>query len=138
MKTIFAGSSSGFLAYLSSNVKGNANKYLHFDTEKYDHGNNYDPATGVYKVPYDGIYLVQARVYGFEKNANHCILVDGARATFTAESSGTDKEHSGTTSIVLELSAGQEVAVELWFSGTVHGSNDYMVTSFEASLLYPN
>ncbi len=54
--------SAGFLASLTADVGGSAATYIRFDREAYDYGDNYNPSTGLYTVPYDGIYLIHARI----------------------------------------------------------------------------
>ena len=109
---VFVGySSAGFLAYLSSDIEGSAVTYIPFDTVEYDYGNNYNPATGVYTVPFDGIYLIHARVYGNDMAAHHFIAVDGDWVTYTAEYDDYYSNQSASTSVVLELRAGQEVTI---------------------------
>ncbi len=87
--TSFSGyRSAGFLASLSHNVEAPSNPItapLIFDKEEYDYGNNYNTATGVYTVPYIGMYLIHARVYGEDKFADHFIRLDGGIITFTRE-----------------------------------------------------
>ena len=114
--------------------------YITFDTEVYDDGDNYDPSTGIYTVPYDGYYLIHARVYGKVSNdGSHHIMVDGNKKTFTRESdpdtTGSAPYQAGSTSITLHLLAGQEVAVDPYFDGTVAGAG-YMATTFGVTLLY--
>ena len=62
--------SAGFLAYLSTNTEappGNAS--IPFDVEVYDYGDNYNPSSGIYTVPLDGLYVIHARLRGLYKDA---------------------------------------------------------------------
>ncbi len=68
---------AGFLAYLSADVESSAVTYVPFDTEVYDYGNNYNQTTGVYRTPCDGLYLIHARLRGFDNTASHYIMVNG-------------------------------------------------------------
>ncbi len=103
---------------------------------EYDYGNNYNPTTGVYTVPRDGLYVVHARVRGRDNTASHYIRVNGAPATYTREHDPDDEHPSGSTSIILHLLLGQEVAVDPQFTGTVAGHTNHMSTSFGAILIY--
>ncbi len=103
---------------------------------EYDYGNNYNPTTGVYSVPRDGLYVVHARVRGRVKTASHFIMVNGARVTYTREHDPDDQHPSGSTSIILHLMSGDEVSVDPNFQWTVAGNTAYMSTSFGATLLY--
>ncbi len=105
---------------------------------EYDYGDNYNPSTGIYTIPYDGVYLIHARVYGYDMAAHHVISVDGAWVTYTAEYDDYYSNQSASTSVVLELRAGQEVTIYPGFSTTIVGQSDYMRTSFGGTLLYPN
>ena len=119
-------------------MEGSPDQYIIFDREKYDYGNNYNTSTGIYTVPYNGLYLIHARVYGTDKDAGHSITVDGDAVTYTYGHDPDYQDQSASTSVVLHLQAGQEVAVNPSFSGTVYGSTGFMVTSFGATLLYPD
>ena len=56
---------AGFLAYLYSNLAApSGTDPLPFDTEAYDYSDNYNTSTGIYTVPYDGLYLVHVRING--------------------------------------------------------------------------
>ncbi len=129
--------SAAFLASLFRDVEApSGSAPLVFDKEEYDYGNNYNTRTGVYIVPYSGLYLIDARVYGFDKQAHHFIRVDGVAVTYTYVYDRDASAQSASTSIVLHLLAGQEVTVEPRFGGTIVGSTGSMVTSFGATLLY--
>ncbi len=66
-------------------------------------------------------------------------MVDGSKAanTYKRKNSGYHWE-SGSTSIVLHLLAGQEVAVKTSYTGAIHGHLNEMKTSFGVTLLYPD
>ncbi len=114
------------------------NSPIIFDREEYDFGNNYNTRTGVYTVPYSGLYLIHVRVYGRDKDAGHYIRVDGDDVTYTSAYDPDHSSQSGSTSIVLHLVAGQKVTVDPHFTGTIHGGTDWMSTSFGATFLYPD
>ncbi len=128
--------SAGFLASLSYDVEGSAVTNILFNKVEYDYGNNYNPATGVYTVPRDGLYLIHARVYGRDNYASHYIRVNGNIVTSAAEHDPGHLYQSASTSIVLHLLSGHEVAVDPSFTGSVDGWTNYMTTSFGAMLLY--
>ncbi len=129
--------SAGFLAYLSSQIEAPSGwAPLVFDKEEYDYGNNYNNRTGVYTVPYSGLYLIHARVYGWDNKAHHYIRVDGESVTYTYKSDPDYNSQAGSTSVVLHLLAGQKVTVDPGFSGTIDGRTGWMGTTFGATLLY--
>ena len=128
--------SAGFLAYLSSDMVAGSIASIPFDTEVYDYDDNYDPVTGFYTVPLDGLYLLHARVYGSDYLATHSITVDGLDITYTFEHDPAYGSQSSLTSIVIHLVGGQVVAVNPSFTGTILGYIDIMSTSFGATLLH--
>ena len=133
--------SAGFLARLSRSVQAPSDYTtpIVFDKEEYDYGNNYNTSTGVYTVPYSGLYLIHVRVYGLNKSATHLIRVDGDTVTYTYEQDPDHRYQTGSTSIVLHLLAGQEVTVDPHFSGyIIRGDTSWMYTSFGTTFLYPD
>ena len=127
--------SAGFLAYLTSSVPGSTYTPIPFDLEEYDYGDNYDPSTGIYTVPLDGLYLIHARVYGKNNDADHFIRVDGSIVTYTKRTDPDESFQHASTTIVLHLLAGQQVAVDPDFYNNVWGNK---ASSFGAALLYPD
>ena len=137
-KKFFTGyRSAGFLAYLSADVEvESTNDPILFDREKYDYGDNYNPSTGIYTVPYDGQYEIHVRVNGLDFDACHMIRVDGNQVTYTSRYDPDESNQASSTSIVIPLVTGQELTVNPCFIGTVHGSTINMPTTFGAILLY--
>ncbi len=111
-------------------------QYILFDRVEYDNGNSYNPATGVYIVPYAGLYLIHARMYGLDKHARHYIKVDGIDVTYTYEYDESNSRQSASTSITLHLLSGQEVAIAQYGTGTVHGGTSKMYSSFGITMLH--
>ncbi len=105
--------------------------------EVYDEGDHYSPSTGVYTVPYDGLYHVHAQVYGVDNWASHTIRVNHNAVTFTRQYDPDSTNQVATTSIVLHLSEGDQVAVRFSATGTVHGIYTEMRSFFWVTLLYP-
>ncbi len=125
----------GFLADVES---PSARNPIVFDKEKYDYGSNYNTRTGVYRVPYDGLYLIHVRVYGEDYKAHHFIYVDGTPVINTYRYDPDYQWQSSSTSAVLHLKSGQEVEVQPGFrTGTIGGNPSSMTTYFGATLLYP-
>ncbi len=75
------------------------------------------------------------RVYGVDNDADHYVKVDGVDVTRT-QGYDPDWKQSASTSIVLHLGAGQGVAVDPNFTGTIQGGPATMYTSFGATLLH--
>ncbi len=126
------------MAYQSYDLKGGFSGPIPFNTEEYDYGNNYNPSTGIYTVPYDGLYLIHARVYSGDGDALHSINVDGDEITYTREYDPDWTLQAASTSITLHLLAGQEVGVDPWFTGAIIGDPSVMQSSFGMTLLYPD
>ncbi len=131
---------TGFLAFLSSDIEApSGGDPIPFDTAVYDYGNNYDPSTGIYTVPYNGLYLIQSHINGLDHSATHYIKVDGEFTTYSRGYDGDYIFEEASTTIVLHLQSGQEVGVDPGFSGRVDGYGPVAIrTYFGATLLYPD
>ena len=85
------------------------------------------------------IIFFQIRGVAGTYHANHYIFIDGQKKTYTGEEDSSTygiDEPSGSTSIVLRLTVGQQVHVAPYGSGTVDTNNyGYMYSWFQATLL---
>ncbi len=91
-----------------------------------------------FPVPHNGHYLIHARVYGEDKYSRHYLTVDGVQLTYVTAVDDIYEFQSSSTSIVMHLFKGQQVAVDPNFSSTVRGGSPKMYTSFGVTLLYPD
>ncbi len=83
------------------------------------------------------MYLIHARLSGRDNHGSHFIAVDGTWMTHTWSHDADYLYVHGSTSIVLHLVAGQEVAVGPQFHGTIDGSTTHgMYSSFGITMLY--
>ena len=132
--------SAGFLAWLSADVEGSDAVHIHFDREEYDYSDNYNPSTGLYTVPHDGLYLIHSLVRGTNDQASHYITVDGVQVAYARGYVSGHGPQTASLSVALHLVSGQEIGVDPLFSGTVNGWRDdlKMCTYFWAILLFPD
>lgn len=129
----------GFSAYLNANgviASGSAAVYV-IDTEFFDHGSNYDTATGLFTAPADGVYSFTAEgtINSIDAGDRYRIAFDrngGARYAFGQMS----RSHANATSVsaahttVMLLSRGDTV-------GSIHnhdqGANQTLLGAAGAS-----
>ena len=72
---------------------------------------------------------------GYDHYASHYITLDGEDVTFTRQYDPDDNRQTASTSVVLHVREGQQLAVKPLFSLTVAGSTGKMYSSFGAILL---
>ncbi len=101
-----------------------------FGKVEYNNQKNYNPVTGVYTVPYNGLYFIHVRIYGEDNDATHFIRVNGNEVTITEDYNPNNKLQSSSTSIVLYLKKGDELTADANFEKTLSGSPDSMLSSF--------
>ena len=94
-----------------------------------DLGGNFNNNTGVYTAPYNGVYLFCVQKRSDDNDGDFKITIDGVDTTVTGESSYSDDYPAqyGTTTVLLQLDAGQQVAVVQWGYG-----NMWLSTSMES------
>jgi hypothetical protein len=137
-----------FFATLSapvSNVSGTGTLYsIVFDSEVWDNASNYNPATGIFTAPVDGIYLFNAIVYvtGCTISTSISLNIVTSGYTFYSQrdraASALDLERDLT--ILAKLTAGQTAYVSFSTSGEAADTNDLTgassdLTSFSGYLV---
>ena len=124
-----------FLAALSSTTSSSAGPVI-FDWVQINHGGHYNNDTGIYTVPYDGIYQfhVQTPAYSSSGNVRIDIEVDGTAVGSHADPWVHDQYRSAT--VLLEIEAGQEVNVLR--SGGAYGDTTYLRSYFSGYMISTN
>ena len=130
----------GFLSYLGVELPNpRGGRAIPFDREMFDPSNNYNRRTGVFTVPYNGYYLIRARLEGRSGDARHSIRVGGRKISRTEGTDPEEVHQAAATSMVLYLKRGEEVTVCPEYHNTyIVGNTCYATTSFGAVLLYPD
>ncbi|XP_030266707.1 uncharacterized protein LOC115577981 isoform X1 [Sparus aurata] len=100
-------------------------------------GNAYNPSTGFFTAPVKGVYNLQLTVFGYHAgNIGVHVYKNNQRimANWERNDNNNVPEYF-TKSLVLELTAGDEIHLVLPSSWTIHDSNDNYST-FSGSLLF--
>ena len=124
-----------FLAALQSSISSTADPVL-FDWEVINHGGHYNPSTGEYTVPYDGIHHFHTQMQGDLSTDTIwlTIQVDGSESGSHRDAWLFEEYRSAT--VLLELQAGQ--AVNVYMNGGAEGSSTYLYTYFSGYMISAN
>ncbi|CAK6974949.1 uncharacterized protein LOC128359814 [Scomber scombrus] len=104
-------------------------------------GGGYDEQTGIFTVPYSGVYSLTLTLYGNavflgEKLSTCASLRVNTQVVGTiVERNGSDREDSATVFVAVELKAGDQVAVSLLEGCFICDDNNHYNT-FTGFLLY--
>ena len=119
-----------FLAALSTVASSSGD--VIFEREEINPGSYYNNQTGIYTVPYDGIYQFHASAQSDNDEVlNIQIHVDGS--VTGSHSDGYNHENYRSATILLQLEAGQEVNV--YQANGVYGSTSYLFTYFHGFMI---
>ena len=122
-----------FLAALSSTVSGDA---LIFDREEINPGGHYDSSTGVYTVPYDGIYQFSVNAQWNFGYVSVRVYVDRLTAGSHVDLIGDASTIYRSPTFILELTAGQTVEViQLLSISGVRGCETSLCSYFTGHLI---
>ena len=130
-----------FLAGISANDVSPIPTPIVFDDHKINLGDHYNPTTGIYTVPLDGIYEFYVQIESYQDSNNDWgfeIVVDGEDVSYTRHdasgSSASNEAVSACLTVLVHLSAGQEVWVETILEG-LFGSSNEMYSWFSGHLI---
>ncbi|XP_077426204.1 cerebellin-2-like [Vanacampus margaritifer] len=107
-----------------------------------NHGSGFNPALGIFTAPRPGVYSFSYSVYSkLERSGARMyfkvqLMKNGEAVASTWEDNREDSEGSGTHVVLLSLSQGSQVHVEL-LSGRRLCGNVRGLNTFAGSLLYP-
>ena len=124
-----------FLATISETYISPVPDPIVFDEARINPGGHYDPTTGIYTVPQDGIYEFYVHILSGDETDERwafSLAVDDADVDYTLQIGDVDYLDyiSDDSSEMLELSSGQQVSVILGSA-----SNDVMFSWFSGRLI---
>lgn len=109
--------SQGFSANLSSNTSYSSGNVMVFDFENYNIGGNYDPATGVFTAPYNGLYQFAYIEYsgaGLGSNIGFQVFKNGTvRRHYPSVQAVNSVNHATHISWTMTLQAGETVDIRV-------------------------
>ncbi|XP_029311247.1 cerebellin 11 [Cottoperca gobio] len=100
-------------------------------------GSGYDPDTGIFTAPVNGLYFLSFSTYGYNTHVMGAILMkNGVGQISTYDNPSVDSSDSSSNAVVLQLAAGDKVYMELWDNGRVFDNlNGH--TTFSGFLVFP-
>ncbi|XP_076832580.1 cerebellin 18 [Brachyhypopomus gauderio] len=120
----------------------NKNVSIPYQNVTLNHGHGYNPALGTFTATRDGLYFFSYTVYSNVGLAGERILyktqlvMDGQVVSSSWEDNREDSEDSATQTVLLKLSQGNQVYVELVFGRILCGDTQGF-NSFSGYLVYP-
>ena len=137
LRSIKGYADTAFLATIDAETVSPVPDPIIFNETRYNPGGHYDPETGIYTVPLDGLYFVSATLRSQPDNDYWMqIVVDGSDIAESRNSDGSGAGYMATTvSVPLHLTTGQQVWVSPGVLDATYGSNPLMYTWFSAYLI---
>ena len=131
-----------FLATISENTVSPVPGPIVFDETRINPGGHYDPTTGIYTVPQDGVYEFYVHILNGPNTDDRWgfrLVVDDAEIDYTLQIGQVDSPDyiSDDSTEMLELSSGQQVSVTPISISTIMGSTsaDRMYSWFSSRLI---
>ena len=136
-RSIVGYADTAFLATINAGTISPVPNPIIFNETRHNPGGHYDPETGTYTVPLDGLYAVSATLRSHPDNDFSVrIVVDGSLIVNSRNSDGSGAGFMATTaSIPLHLTTGQQVWVSPVNLNAAYGSDPLMHTWFSAYLI---
>ena len=126
---------SVFLATLKEDIAIRWNEIIPWDKIDTDPGHNFNMNKHSYIVPLDGVYMFSVQKEGNQNFGRFFILVDRKAVSYIDGYTEGNSAPSGSSTVVLVLKSGQEVAVQNFGSTIVYGNRPYMRTFFAGHMI---
>ncbi|KAK3106365.1 hypothetical protein FSP39_018595 [Pinctada imbricata] len=134
----------GFTAGKNSSSSGWSSGKLVFEHVLFNQGNGYDPSSGVFTAPTNGVYVFYVSLTSYDTNTIYVSITLNGKSTVSAwgrgESGGSYRNNyytryqTGTNMAVLSLMRGDRVWVQ-YGSGTGYYSDSVPVTTFSGFII---
>uniref|UniRef100_A0A8C6WIQ3 C1q domain-containing protein n=1 Tax=Neogobius melanostomus TaxID=47308 RepID=A0A8C6WIQ3_9GOBI len=100
-------------------------------------GNNYNPATGIFRATVKGMYFFRYSMHNsHDGNSVTSLMKNGVCVVSVWDTSSSDSLDMGSNAAVLPLEVGDTVYVQLYANRKIFGDNDYNYNSFTGFLLF--
>jgi hypothetical protein len=123
----------------SQNLPISSYSDIPYEIEDFDHGNAYNPATGIFTAPVNGVYSFDAGLYYPNSYGRPAILinVNNADVVSAYDQVGAGGQFTGTISHTLYLTAGSTVKIRVYNQATSTNVGGASLTSwFNGHLVY--
>ncbi|CAC5421804.1 unnamed protein product [Mytilus coruscus] len=101
-----------FFAFLKSDLTSSGTQVIKFYNVKINKGDHYNPTTGMFTAPRQGIYQVSCTIVGYDTHVYYYqITLNGTPYTLGNTSSG-GSWNSQTSTVLMDLKKGDRVYVE--------------------------
>ena len=129
-----------FLATINAGTISPVPNPIIFNETRYNPGGHYDPQTGIYTVPLDGLYAIAATLRSYPDNDYAVrIVADGSPIVNSRNSDSGGVGYMTTiVSVPLYLTIGQQVWVSPVSLDAAYGSDPLMHKWFSAYLISAN
>ncbi|KAL2087927.1 hypothetical protein ACEWY4_016755 [Coilia grayii] len=102
-----------------------------------NYGGAYNPSTGVFTAPVNGVYSFNYHIYGYSSNRMGVSLFKNEERISTAyDHPSIDSTDTASNSALLSLNKGDEVTIRLWAGHTLYMSSNNHNT-FNGFLVFP-
>ncbi|CAC5422375.1 unnamed protein product [Mytilus coruscus] len=128
--TVMQSSKIGFYAYMSQNEDSPSKHHtIIFDVQKTNVGNGYNPFSGLFTAPQDGLYAFSTSITMLNHYASFDVVKNAdVQGSVFVDAGGVSEHRSSSTTVVLALVQGDVVFVRTSATyvphGNIHSSKD--------------
>lgn len=110
-----------FLTFVKQHLSIPNEQIIKFDDVETNIGNHYNPSTGVFNTPKDGLYVMGCMIMAQASNDVHYKWMKNDNLILNGHVAKTEHANSQTQSFVLSLKRGDLISITKTGGGNIHG-----------------